>query len=65
MSAPRVLLIISGGIAERMKFWPQCLATVALVGIVYPLFEGLILLLAVSLGAARVFRVRNRLSLFT
>ena len=30
-----------------------------------PLFEGLILLLAVSLGAARVFRVRNRLSLFT
>jgi len=29
-----------------------------------PLFEGLILLLAVSLGAARVFRVRNRLSLF-
>lgn len=30
-----------------------------------PLFEGVILLLAVSLGAARVFRVRNRLSLFT
>ncbi|MHA1189739.1 MAG: ABC transporter permease [Alphaproteobacteria bacterium] len=30
-----------------------------------PLFEGLILLLAVSLGAARVFRIRNRLSLFT
>ena len=30
-----------------------------------PLFEGLILLFAVSLGAARVFRVRNRLSLFT
>lgn len=30
-----------------------------------PLFEGIILLLAVSLGAARVFRVRNRLSLFT
>jgi ribose transport system permease protein len=29
-----------------------------------PLFEGLILLLAVSLGAARVIRVRNRLSLF-
>ncbi|MCP4382114.1 MAG: ABC transporter permease [Hyphomicrobiales bacterium] len=30
-----------------------------------PLFEGLILLVAVSLGAARVFQVRNRLSLFT
>lgn len=30
-----------------------------------PFFEGLILLFAVSLGAARVFRVRNRLSLFT
>ena len=30
-----------------------------------PIFEGLILLLAVSIGAARVFRVKNRLSLFT
>ena len=30
-----------------------------------PFFEGIILLLAVSIGAARVFRVRNRLSLFT
>jgi ribose transport system permease protein len=30
-----------------------------------PLFEGLILLLAVSLGAARVFRIRNRLTLFS
>ena len=29
-----------------------------------PLFEGLILLVAVSLGAARVFRVKNRLNLF-
>lgn len=29
-----------------------------------PLFEGLILLLAVSLGAARVFSVKNRLNLF-
>ncbi|HET8727258.1 MAG TPA: ABC transporter permease [Alphaproteobacteria bacterium] len=29
-----------------------------------PLFEGCVLLLAVSLGAARVFRVRNRLQLF-
>jgi len=30
-----------------------------------PLFEGVILLLAVSLGAARVFRIRNRLLLYT
>ncbi len=30
-----------------------------------PLFEGIILLVAVSLGAARVFRVKNRLQLFT
>ncbi|WP_108662098.1 ABC transporter permease [Acuticoccus kandeliae] len=30
-----------------------------------PFFEGIILLVAVSLGAARTFRVRNRLSLFT
>lgn len=30
-----------------------------------PIFEGAILLLAVSLGAARVFRVKNKLSLFT
>lgn len=29
-----------------------------------PLFEGTILLLAVSVGAARVFRVKNRLNLF-
>jgi ammonium transporter, Amt family len=40
--AAAIPAIISGGIAERMKFWPQCLATVALVGIVYPLFEGMI-----------------------
>jgi len=30
-----------------------------------PLFEGVILLLAVSLGAARVLRIKNRLELFT
>ena len=28
-----------------------------------PLFEGLVLLAAVSIGASRVFRVRNRLQL--
>jgi ribose transport system permease protein len=30
-----------------------------------PIFEGVILLFAVSLGAARVFRVKNRLTLFS
>jgi ribose transport system permease protein len=30
-----------------------------------PLFQGVVLLLAVSLGAIRVFRIRNRLELFT
>ncbi len=30
-----------------------------------PIFEGVILLLAVSLGAARVFRIKNRLTLFS
>ena len=32
--------------------------------LIQPLFEGVVLLLAVTLGAARVFRVRNRLDLF-
>lgn len=40
--AAAVPAIISGGIAERMRFLPQCVATGALVAIVYPLFEGLI-----------------------
>lgn len=40
--AAAIPAIISGGIAERMKFLPQCLATVALVGVFYPLFEGMI-----------------------
>ncbi len=38
--AAAVPAIISGGIAERMKFLPQCLATALIVAIVYPLFEG-------------------------
>lgn len=40
--AAAIPAIISGGIAERMKFLPQCLATVAIVGLVYPFFEGTI-----------------------
>lgn len=38
--AAAVPAIISGGIAERMKFLPQSIATLALVGIIYPLAEG-------------------------
>ncbi len=34
--------IISGGIAERAKFWPQLIATAIIVGFVYPFFEGIV-----------------------
>src|SRR5512133_2932730 len=34
--------IISGGIAERARFWPQVLAGAIFVGVVYPFFESLI-----------------------
>jgi ammonium transporter, Amt family len=40
--AAAVPAIISGGISERMKFLPQSYATIALVGVVYPLAEGTI-----------------------
>lgn len=39
--AAAIPAIISGGIAERAKFHPQLAATALLVGIVYPLFEGM------------------------
>lgn len=39
--AAAIPAIISGGIAERAKFYPQLLATAVLVGLVYPLFEGI------------------------
>ena len=38
--AAAVPAIISGGIAERAKFYPQLLATAIIVGLVYPLYEG-------------------------
>jgi len=34
--------IISGGIAERAKFWPQLVAGAIFAGVTYPLFESLI-----------------------
>ena len=38
--AAAIPAIISGGIAERAKFWPQLIATGVIVGVVYPIFEG-------------------------
>ena len=40
--AAAVPAIVSGGIAERARFGPQLIATAAIVGLVYPLFEGVI-----------------------
>ncbi|MEZ5855691.1 MAG: ammonium transporter [Hyphomicrobiaceae bacterium] len=40
--AAAVPAIVSGGIAERARFLPQCVATALIVGLFYPLFEGLI-----------------------
>lgn len=40
--AAAIPAIISGGIAERAKFNPQIFATFALVGFVYPFFEGIV-----------------------
>ena len=40
--AAAIPAIISGGIAERAKFWPQLIATAVIVGVVYPLFEGVV-----------------------
>ncbi|HUL12034.1 MAG TPA: ammonium transporter [Methylococcaceae bacterium] len=39
--AAAIPAIVSGGIAERAKFNPQIAATFALVGFIYPFFEGL------------------------
>ena len=40
--AAAVPAIISGGIAERAKFWPQVAIASLIVGIIYPLSEGVI-----------------------
>ena len=39
--AAAVPAIISGGIAERARFWPQLLASFLVVALVYPFFEGI------------------------
>ncbi|MDB5886415.1 MAG: ammonium transporter [Polaromonas sp.] len=40
--AAAIPAIISGGIAERARFYPQLIATAVIVGFVYPLFEGIV-----------------------
>ncbi len=40
--AAAIPAIISGGIAERARFWPQVAATVLVVALVYPFFEGMV-----------------------
>ncbi|MCK5546852.1 MAG: ammonium transporter [Rhodospirillaceae bacterium] len=40
--AAAIPAIISGGIAERFRFWPQVLATAILVAVIYPTFEGMV-----------------------
>jgi Amt family ammonium transporter len=40
--AAAIPAIVSGGIAERARFNPQLAATFALVGLVYPFYEGMV-----------------------
>jgi len=40
--AAAIPAIISGGIAERSRFYPQLLATAVIVGFIYPFFEGIV-----------------------
>ncbi|MEJ8835612.1 ammonium transporter [Ramlibacter sp. AN1133] len=39
--AAAIPAIISGGIAERARFGPQLIATAVIVGVIYPVFEGI------------------------
>ena len=40
--AAAIPAIVSGGIAERARFGPQLIATAVLVGLIYPLVEGVV-----------------------
>jgi Amt family ammonium transporter len=40
--AAAIPAIVSGGIAERARFVPQLIATAVIVGVLYPLFEGVV-----------------------
>ena len=39
--AAAIPAIVSGGIAERARFYPQLLATAVIVGLIYPFYEGI------------------------
>ena len=39
--AAAIPAIVSGGIAERARFYPQLFATAVIVGFIYPFFEGM------------------------
>ncbi|MEI6483354.1 MAG: ammonium transporter [Betaproteobacteria bacterium] len=39
--AAAIPAIVSGGIAERARFYPQLLATAVIVGFIYPFYEGI------------------------
>lgn len=40
--AAAIPAIISGGVTERIRFWPNALATVLIVALIYPFYEGMI-----------------------
>jgi len=40
--AAAIPAIISGGITERVRFWPNVMATIVLVALIYPFYEGLV-----------------------
>lgn len=40
--AAAIPAIVSGGIAERARFYPQIAASILIVALVYPLFEGIV-----------------------
>ncbi len=40
--AAAIPAIISGGIAERAKFYPQLIASAVIVALIYPFFEGMV-----------------------
>jgi len=40
--AAAIPAIVSGGIAERARFYPKLVATAVIVGFIYPLYEGIV-----------------------
>ena len=40
--AAAIPAIVSGGIAERARFYPQLIATAVIVGFIYPFYEGMV-----------------------